>query len=229
MIELCHKPLKDSSKYASVAQKRCHKRIGHPDRCSEFPFLEHLQRTHKQVADKIKRDSTMTTGAAWKSDNAGPNRILRWVMLLSDAELKKFGININNLRPSVIAKLRDKAASYEDCIAVAIKLTWLVYQMPDAPQTSPKIEQYLASFHGQLVADTTQCEICLLPLSFGLFAKAKRGKALIETCHKDPRLHNPENVGFAHRECNIAQGSKNLDEFYDWIKGILKRAGRIGS
>ena len=35
------------------------------------------------------------------------------------------------------------------------------------------------------------------------------------------------NVGFAHRDCNIAQGDKSLAEFYDWIKGILSRAGRV--
>jgi len=227
MTEFCHKPLSDTSKYASVAQKRCHWLIGHKGKCAELPFLEQLRKTHKRVADKIRRDATMTTGAAWKSDDAGPNRILRWVMLLSDSELKKFEIDMKKLRPEVVSKLRDKAATYEDCINVAIKLVWLVYQMPDAPQPSSEIEDYLASFHGQLVPGSIKCEICLLPLSFDLFAEAKRGKALIETCHKDPRLHNPENVGFAHRECNIAQGPKNLAEFYDWLEGILKRAGRI--
>lgn len=48
-------------------------------------------------------------------------------------------------------------------------------------------------------------------------------KAAIETCHKNPRMHNPENVGFGHRECNIAQGAKTLDEFYQWIEAILAR------
>jgi len=33
----------------------------------------------------------------------------------------------------------------------------------------------------------------------------------------------PENVGFGHRECNIAQGAKTLDEFYQWIEAILAR------
>ena len=52
---------------------------------------------------------------------------------------------------------------------------------------------------------------------------AARGKAAIETCHKDPRMHNPENIGVGHRECNIAQGAKTLEEFYQWIEEILKR------
>jgi hypothetical protein len=227
MSKFCRKPLRDISKYASVAQKCCHRLIGHKGKCAEFPFLDHLRKTHKRVADKIRRDATMTTGAAWKSDDAGPNRILRWIMLLPDTGLKEFGIDMKKLRPEVVSKLRDKAATYEDCINVAIKLAWLVYQMPDAPRPPSEIEEYLASFHGQLVPGTTKCELCLLPLSFELFAEARRGKARIETCHKDPRLHNPENVGFAHRECNIAQGSKNINEFYDWIEGILNRVGRI--
>ena len=55
---------------------------------------------------------------------------------------------------------------------------------------------------------------------------AARGKAAIETCHKNPRMHNPDNVGFGHRECTIAQGAKTLDEFYEWIRDILGRANR---
>jgi hypothetical protein len=117
------------------------------------------------VADKIRRDATMTTGAAWKSHDAGPNRILRWVMLLSDEELARYDLFISELRPGVVAKLREE--------------------------------------------------------------EAKRGKALIETCHKNPRIHNADNVSLAHRECNIAQGSKTLDEFYAWIEGILERAGKL--
>lgn len=50
-----------------------------------------------------------------------------------------------------------------------------------------------------------------------------RGRAEIETGHRNPRLHNAENIGFAHRECNIAQGSKTLPEFYAWIRTILER------
>jgi len=40
---------------------------------------------------------------------------------------------------------------------------------------------------------------------------------------RDAREHNAENVGFAHRECNIAQGAKTLPEFYRWIAEILER------
>jgi hypothetical protein len=166
----------------------------------------------------------MTTGAAWKSEEAGPNRIVRWVMLRSDEELKKFGINMAKLKPAVVAKLREKAALYDDCIAVAKKLTWLAYQMPDAPSPGSELRAYLEAHFGAMKPGSTTCLVCLTPLSFKLFAEAVRGKAAIETGHANPREHNSGNVGFAHRECNIAQGSKTLSEFYKWIDQILLRA-----
>ena len=229
MVEFCGKPLPNRSKYAAVAQKVCHKLKDHSGKCDEFPFLRDLSKSHKRVADKIKRDSTMTTGAAWKSDDAGPNRILRWVMLLSDEELFDYGLDMSELRSGVVAKLREKAATYEDCIHVAIKLTWLTYQMSKAPNPSSELYYYLETVLEPLQIETTVCEVCRLPLSFDMFERAKRGKALIETCHKDPRYHNAENIGFAHRECNIAQGAKSLDEFYKWIDGILRRVKSYNS
>lgn len=223
-MEFCNQIIPTRSQYAEAADHRCHCRRGHAGKCDEFPFLRHLQAIDKQVANKIKRDATMTTGAAWKSADAGPNRILRWVMLLNDEELAGYGINMADLKPGVVAKLREKAADYDSCILVAAKLTWLVYQMEDAPQPPNEIKQYLEELFGRMVPNSTCCVICRLPLSYRLFSMAARGKAAIETCHKNPRMHNPDNVGFGHRECNIAQGAKTLDEFYDWIRNILDRA-----
>lgn len=222
-MKFCRKIINSKSQYAAIAQHRCHLPEGHSGRCEEFPFLNHLKDCNKQVAEKIKRDATMTTGAAWKSANAGPNRILRWVMLLDDKRLLDYGIDMNQLKPGVIAKLREKAADYNSCILVAAKLTWLVYQMKNAPAPPDNIKSYLEALFGKMQTGTTQCVICKLPLDYNLFAKAAQGKAAIETCHKDPRLHNPENVGFGHRECNIAQGAKTLSEFYNWIRDILLR------
>jgi hypothetical protein len=165
----------------------------------------------------------MTTGAAWKSKEAGPNRILRWVMLLDDDALEEYGIAMKSFKPQVVAKLREKAASYEACMSVAKKLTWLVYQMPDAPRIEKETNEYLEAHFGPMHPSTTTCMVCRSPLSFELFARATRGKAEIETGHMNPRLHDPDNVGFAHRECNIAQGSKTLEEFYEWISSILVR------
>ena len=89
---------------------------------------------------------------------------------------------------------------------------------------SKELAGYFCPIFGEIKSGATTCCICLLPISFSLFELAQRGKAEIETCHKDPRLHEPGNVGFAHRECNIAQGPKSLEKFYDWIHGILQRA-----
>ena len=75
----------------------------------------------------------MTTGAAWKSEEAGPNRILRWVMLESDNRLKDFDIDMSKLKPQVVAKLREKSANYDSCIRVAMSLAFSTCQMPDAP------------------------------------------------------------------------------------------------
>lgn len=224
---LCRASLTTRSKYSSLYTPACHRLSGHEESCKEFPFLDELAAEHARVAQKIKRDSTMTTGAAWKSADAGPNRILRWVMLESDRSLRKFGLDMRKLKPGVVAKLREKAASYDDCMRVAIGLTAKVYNMQNAPRPSAELVTYLEQTGFSLDANSTCCEICRLPLSFDLFENARRGKAEIETCHKDPRLHTPENVGFAHRECNIAQGPKTLDEFYEWIHGILCRAGKI--
>lgn len=225
-MKYCNKTIDGRSKYKDLQSKKCHLPDGHQGKCQEFPFLNHLKIDFKRIADKIKRDSTMTTGAAWKSEDAGPNRILRWVMLESDDKLLEYGINMSNLKDGVIAKLREKAADYDSCIQVAIKLTWLVYQMKGAPECPKEIKQYLESHFGEM-NNITVCSICLDTIPFELFHSAKRGKANLETCHLNPRIHDSSNVGFGHRECNIAQGNKSLDEFYDWITAILKRAGKI--
>lgn len=222
-MKFCNKIITTRSQYADAAQHKCHCPKGHSGECNEFPFLEHLKTVAPSVAKKIKRDATMTTGAAWKSENAGPNRILRWVMMLDDEDLLEYGLDMSKLKPGVIAKLREKAADYDSCILVAAKLTWLVYQMENAPIPPTEIRKYLENLFGKMESNSTLCVICKLPLDFNLFNLAVRGKAAIETCHKNPRMHNSDNVGFGHRECNIAQGNKSLDEFYSWINGIISR------
>lgn len=222
---LCNRDLTLRGKYKEIAKKTCHLPSGHDGRCEEFPYLSDFSTNHPRVANKIKRDSTKTTGAAWSSEDAGPNRIDRWVMLQSDETLLNYGINMAGLKPGVIAKLREKSATYEDCMSVAVKLTWLAYQMPDAPACPESIKVYLEARIGNMRANSTTCIICRSPLSFSLFENAQRGKAEIETAHSSPREHNERNVGFAHRECNIAQGNKTLGQFYDWILGISNRIG----
>lgn len=223
MPRICNTQLTSRSKYKLLQPRCCQRPHGHSGSHAEFPFLDDLKQQHPRVAAKIIRDSTMTTGASWKSSDAGPNRILRWVMLLSDAELMKLGINMEKLKPQVVAKLREKAADYATCIEVAKKLTWLAYQMPDAPAPTPATLEYLEDHFGVLNRGSGTCLVCKAPISFNLFEEAVRGKATLETSHSNPRLHNADNVGFAHRLCNIAQGGMTLDQFYGWMEGILLR------
>jgi hypothetical protein len=223
-MALCNKPIAGRSKYETLIKRCCYREAGHDGSCEEFPYLDHLDEVAPRVAAKIKRDATKTTGAAWKSVDAGPNRIDRWVMLLPDNDLKKqFGIDLAAMKPTVQSKLRDKAASYEDCMEVAAKLTWAAYQMLNAPRLPAKIATYLTKRFGKMESGSTRCIVCRDKLDFNLFEGAQRGRAHIETAHSNPRLHNAENVGFAHRECNIAQGGLSLDQFYGWIRGILNR------
>jgi hypothetical protein len=223
MIKLCNEIISSRSVYESIQPRLCQLPKGHSGKHSEFHYLDHLRAVQKSVAEKIKRDSTMTTGAAWKSEEAGPNRILRWVMLLPNDELARYNIRMEKLKPQVVAKLREKAASYDDCTSVAKKLTWLVYQMNGAPKPPQETKDYLESYFGGMNSGSTTCIICREKLDFALFSKAQRGKAETETGHISPREHNSDNVGFAHRECNIAQGNKTVSEFYKWIRGIIKR------
>jgi hypothetical protein len=225
MIELCLEVIANNrkSKYGDVQSHLCQRIKGHMGNHDAFFYLRDLTVLHPLVVNKIIRDATKTTGAAWKSEDAGPNRISRWIMLLPDDELLKLGINMQAYKPQVIAKLREKAATYAECMEVAKKLTWLVYQMIDAPKPTLEVEEYLQAFFGPVVSGSTTCIVCRETLSFVLFSKAARGKAEIETGHRNPRAHNANNVGFAHRECNIAQGSRTLAEFYTWIVEILKR------
>ena len=223
-LAFCLKPVSSRSKYSDPDLHRCFLPLGHSGSCDEYPYLRHLREFAPRVRSKIIRDSTMTTGASWKSEDAGPNRIQRWAMLLSDRALQeKFGIDMSKLKPQVIAKLREKAATYEGCMAVAKKLTALAYCMPGAPAIPQQTREYLEALIGPLILDSTACLVCREPLSFSLFRDARRGRAEIETAHANPRLHSPENVGFAHRSCNIAQGPRTLDEFYDWMQDVLIR------
>lgn len=224
MIDFCQKATISRDKFGKNELHKCWDQKGHSGKCREFPFLDHLREVAPRVANKIKRDATMTTGASWKSEDAGPNRIVRWAMLLSDDELLAYGLKMRGLRPVIVAKLREKAARYEECMGCAVKLAHLAYGMANAPTPPPHIASHLTAACGSIVPGATHCLICREGLDFNAFARAVRGKAVIETSHKDPRLHSPSNIGFAHRDCNIAQGGKSLLEFYEWIEGILVRA-----
>ncbi len=224
-IKFCGKLLRFRSKFTPEGGHRCFLEEGHSGRCNEFAYLTHLSKVAPRIAKKIVRDAIMTTGASWKNEDAGPNRIRRWAMLLSDDDLLRLGITMSKLKPIIVSKLREKAATYDACMEVAQKLSWLAYGVAGCPAPPVNVEQYLEALFGPIMAGTTTCLVCKSPLDYSDFAKAQRGKAFIETSHSNPRLHTPENIGFAHRACIIAQGNKTLDEFYEWIAQILERTG----
>ncbi|QEE61596.1 hypothetical protein FVA74_08405 [Salinibacterium sp. dk2585] len=143
------------------------------------------------------------------------------MMQLDNAALLEYDIDMAALSPLIQAKLREKAASYEDCMSVARRLTWLAYGTVNAPAPRSDIRNALEAEFGPIQTNNTVCLICRERIPFEAFADAQRGKAAIETAHASPRQHNPGNVGFAHRPCNIAQGDKGLDGFYEWIAQIL--------
>ena len=224
-MKFCGKPIptRANSKYDPQDLHRCQLPDEHTGKCQEYPYLSQLAEKAPKVKNKVVRDATKTTGAAWKGDDAGPNRISRWVMTLSDEELFDLGIDMTKLKPGIVAKLREKAASYDDCMASAKYLAYLVYGMKNAPEPDAATRQYLEALFGPILQGTTSCLICKVTLDFSDFSGARRGRAEIETAHAQPRLHTPGNIGFAHRDCNIAQGDKTLPQFYAWIEGILKR------
>lgn len=204
---------------------RCQLPEGHQGACSEYHYLASMAGTAPRVRNKIIRDATKTTGASWNSEDAGPNRISRWTMLMTNEQLVELGIPMNTLSPIIQRKLREKAATYDDCMGAARKLAWQAYGMLNAPVPDAATKSYLESFYGPIIPGTTSCLICKDRLDFGHFENARRGRADIETAHATPREHNATNVGFAHRACNIAQGNMTLPEFYDWMRGILDRNG----
>lgn len=172
-----------------------------------MPFLRELKETHPKVADKIQRDSLNTRGASWGVKKDGEqnrrNRQPRWTLVPGD-----------QFYPT-------HWAEYSTCLDVARHLTSHVYAMKGAPTPSETTKALLKpGEHDGL------CPICLVRLDFDDFSKAKQSKAEIETAHIDPQavhIHTDDNVAFAHRQCNIAQGDRSIEEFLAWIGSILER------
>lgn len=220
-MQFCGKVIQSRSKYSDRVPSTCFSPVDHIGKCEQYPYLAQLLQEAPHLAAKIKRDATMTTGAAWASSDAGPNRILRWVMQMNDDALKDYDIDMTSLSPIIQAKLREKGASYSDCMDVARKLTWLAYGTVGAPTARESIRTGLEAEFGTIRKNGSVCLVCREPIPFSAFAEGRRGRATVETAHALPRQHDAQNVGFAHRSCNIAQGDKDLPAFYGWITQIL--------
>ncbi len=97
-------------------------------------------------------------------------------MLLTDSELLALGIKMTALKPWVVDKLRQKAATYEDCMSSARYLAWSAYAMEGAPDANPEAKEYLEAHFGPIKKGATGCLVCRAPLQFDLFIKPEGGK-----------------------------------------------------
>lgn len=66
----------------------CCRMAGHTSRCTDVPFLVHLEKAKPKVADRIVRDSFNTRGASWgktvDGTQARRNRQPRWTLKEGD-------------------------------------------------------------------------------------------------------------------------------------------------
>lgn len=189
----------------------CRRPEGHAGRCSDMPFLMHLEQVKPKVADKIVRDSFNTRGASWGKALDGTqkrrNRQPRWTVKAGDV-----------FYPA-------HHQTYPNCLIVAAELALQAYEMVGAPACPPEIAQLLPR---PPIADSGVCPVCGLPLEFSEFDLAVQSKAAIDTDHLNPgleRRHVSGNVAFVHHECNTTKGDRSLEEFEEWMVAVLKRHG----
>lgn len=215
-LEYCNKIIRLDSQ----AKFRCKKEKGHTGRCQPTPFLNHFKEYNNaeygKVAQKIEQDAYHTRG---NKTRPFKNRSFRWDTPVENPKEHKDEENLG------IPK--KEYASQEECFQVAQKLTKLAYEMAGAPKCPPEIEKRLDK---KPIPNNARCPICKGFLDINDFKKAEWGKALIEMCHiyplgEDKIMHNYENIGWAHRHCNIAQQERSIPEFLKWISKILEAHG----
>ena len=191
----------------------CVREVGHPNRCSDMPFLVHFKnkKVKPKVAGKIERDSFKTRGASWGKAEDGTqkrrNRQPRWTLAAGDA-----------FYPA-------HHQSYKKCLKVAAELTIQAYEMAGAPVCPQEVAKYLPR---RPIANSALCPICKVLLEFSEFDLAVQSKAAIDTDHLNPRVkrrHAPGNVAFVHHLCNTTKGDRSLEEFEQWMADTLSRHG----
>ena len=191
--------------------RSCCREAGHEGRCTDLPFLVHLNQLKPKVSDKIERDSFQTRGASWGKTVGGTqarrNRQPRWTLKEGDG-----------FYPA-------HHQTYKTCLRIAAELTVEAYEMVGAPACPDEVARWLPR---QPVPSAGQCPICKLPLEFAEFDLAVQSKAAINTDHLNPTLerrHVSGNVAFVHHLCNTTKGDRSLEEFVEWMTGALQRHG----
>jgi hypothetical protein len=192
-------------------RRSCRREAGHEGRCTDMPFLLHLDKVKPKVAEKIERDSFNTRGASWGKGLDGTqkrrNRQPRWTLSEGDA-----------FYPA-------HHQTYQNCLRIAEELTIQAYEMVGAP-TCPKT--IIAWLYRAPQTNSGICPICKQLLEFSEFDLAVQSKAAIDTDHLNPSLerrHAPGNVAFVHHLCNTTKGDRSLEDFEEWMANVLKRHG----
>lgn len=192
-------------------KRLCCRMAEHTGRCTDVPFLVHLEQVKPRVAEKIVRDSFNTRGASWGKTVGGTqarrNRQPRWTLKDGDG-----------FYPA-------HHQTYEGCLTIAAELTIQAYEMVGAPGCPDDAAQWLPR---EPVPNSGRCPICRLPLEFSEFDLAVQSKAAIDTDHLNPSLerrHASGNVAFVHHECNTTKGDRSLEEFEEWMAETLRRHG----
>jgi len=192
-------------------RRACRREVGHEGRCTDMPFLLHLNDVKPKVAEKIERDSFNTRGASWGKDLDGTqkrrNRQPRWT--LSDGD----------------AFFPAHHQTYPNCLLIAEELTIQAYEMVGAPACPKSTEAWLSR---PLRPNSSVCPICKQLLEFSEFDLAVQSKAAIDTDHLNPSLtrrHTPGNVAFVHHLCNTTKGDRSLEELEEWMASVLSRHG----
>ena len=189
----------------------CQRHASHAGPCSDMPFLIHMRSAFRKVAAKIERDSFQTRGASWgrnlEGQQARRNRQPRWTLKPGDSFYPKHH------------------QTYQVCLVIAAQLTLQAYEMEGAPDCPSEDSIYLPRNPSR---GSSKCPVCRLPLTFGDFLSAAQSIAVIDTDHLDPALerrHVPGNVSFVHHLCNTTKGNRSLDQFMNWMIGVLERCG----
>ena len=191
--------------------RTCRMPTDHPGRHTDLPFLTDLREAFPKVAQKIERDSFQTRGASWGQNADGQqarrNRQPRWTLRPGDSFYPRHH------------------QTYAICLDLAADLTVQAYEMHGAPDYPQDISLYLPRVPTK---DSGICPICRMPLAFADFSEAVQSLAEIDTDHIDPtieRRHVPGNVSFVHHICNTTKGDRSIDEFINWMIGVLERSG----
>lgn len=213
-INYCDKVIRENSQ----SKFCCKLEKNHRGKCNPFPFLNHLKKTYRKIAEKIIQDAYHTRGNKTKPYK---NRSYRWDTPISQEEASRLKNQENKGIP------KKEFSSQEECFKVAKKLTRLIYEMDGAPDCPIEIIKYLDKAPDK-TNNPCKCPLCLEKLNIDDFNENVWGKAKVELWHVEPLKdsevqHKAENMEWGHRTCNIAQQERTTAQTVNWMEKIVKK------